>query len=86
MTAKPPVNPKLFSGDKSWDNWIYHFESVAEVCGWDGANKLKWLRVRLTRRAGQVFRRLPDDARADYELAKAALKNRLEPESQKTLY
>ena len=40
----------------------------------------------LTGRAGQVFKRLPDDTRADYELAKAALKNRFEPESQKTLY
>ena len=86
MAAKPSVIPELFSGDKSWDDWIYHFESVAEVCGWDTDNKLKWLRVRLTGRAGQTFKRLPDDVRASYDNAKAALKRRFEPESQKTLY
>ena len=86
MAAKPPVIPELFSGDKSWDDWIYHFESVAEVCGWDADNKLKWLRVRLTGRAVQTFKRLPDDVRASYDNAKAALKRRFEPESLKTLY
>ncbi len=86
MAAKPPVIPELFSGDKSWDDWIYHFQSVAEVCGWDNANKLKWLRVRLTGRAGQVFTRLPDDSKADYDQAKTALKERFEPEARKTLY
>ena len=44
MAAKPLVIPELFAGDKSWDDWIDHFESVSEVCGWDEANKLKWLR------------------------------------------
>ena len=40
----------------------------------------------LTERAGQVFKRLPYDTRANYGLAKAELKNRFEPESQKILY
>ena len=45
MAGKPPVIPELFSGDKSWDDCIFHFESVAEVYGWDGDSKLKWFRV-----------------------------------------
>ena len=65
--TKPPVIPEQFIGEKSWDEWTDHFESVAEVCGWDGANKLKWLRVRVTGRAATVFRCLPDTARGDYE-------------------
>lgn len=84
--AKPAVIPELFSGDKSWDDWIDHFESVAEVCGWDEAARLKWLRVRLSGRAGTVFRRLPDATRADYGQAKAALKERFEPATKRTLY
>ena len=40
----------------------------------------------LTGRACQVFKWLPDDTRINYELANAALKNRFEPESLKTLY
>ena len=47
--AKPPVIPELFAGDKSWDEWINHFESVAEVCGWDEDDRLMWLHVRLSR-------------------------------------
>ena len=69
--ARPPVVPELFTGEKSWDEWVDHFMSVAEVCGWDDANKLKWLRVRLSGRASTVFRRLPEDAKADYGRAKA---------------
>ena len=61
MATKPLVIPHLFSGDKSWDEWIDHFESVADVCNWDDATKLKWLRVRLGGRAGFVFRRLPEE-------------------------
>ncbi len=86
MAAKPPVIPELYTGEKSWDEWIDHFDSVSEVCGWDAANKLKWLRVRLTGRAGTAFRRLPDATRADFDLATAALRRRFEPESKKELY
>lgn len=86
MAAKPPVIPELYTGDKSWDQWIDHFDSVSEVCGWDAANKLKWLRVRLSGRAGTVFRRLPEATRADFDLAIAALRSRFEPESRKELY
>ena len=78
--------PELFTGDKSWDEWIDHFESVAEVCGWDDVNKLKWLCIRLSGRAGTVFRRLPDATKARYALATAALKSRFEPATQRAVY
>ena len=53
---------------------------------WDGPAKLNWLCVRLTGRAGTVFRRLPEPTRADFKEAKKALKERFEPESKKELY
>ena len=84
--ARPPVIPELYTGEKSWDEWIDHFDSVAQVCGWDGANKLKWLRVRLTERAGTFFRRLPEETRADFDRATEALRRQFEPESKKELY
>ena len=86
MANRPLVIPDLFTSDKSWDEWIDHFESVADVCNWDGATKLKWLRVRLGGRAGTVFRRLPEGTRADYDGAKAALRTKFEPESRRMLY
>lgn len=84
--AKPPVIPELYTGEKSWDEWVDHFDSVAQVCGWDEANKLKWLRVRLSGRAGTAFRRLPEATRADFTQATAALRSRFEPDSKKELY
>ena len=69
-----------------WHTLKTDFKSVSEVCGWDEANKLKWLWVRLSGRAGQVFKRLPDATKADYGLVKAAMKSGFEPETQRTLY
>ena len=86
MAAKPTVVPELFTGDKSWDEWIDHFESVADICGWEDENKLKWMRARLSRGAGGVFRRLPDATKADYTQAKEALRKRFEPDTRRALY
>lgn len=83
---KPAVLPEIYTGDKSWDEWIDHFDSVATVCEWDDAAKLKWLRVRLTERAGTTFRRLPEATRNDFKEAVKALRKRFEPESRKELY
>ena len=56
------------------------------MCEWDDQAKLKWLRVRLTGRAGTVFRRLPEVTRNNFQEAVEALRKRFEPESKKELY
>ena len=71
---------------RAWDELIDHFKSVAEVCAWDDANTLKWMRVRVSGRAATAFRRLPDATKVDSGLAKAAVKNRFKPETQQSLY
>ena len=88
MSSRPLVLPETFNGEAgNWDEWIDHFESVAAVNGWEtGADKLKWLRVRLTGRALTAFKRIPEPARNDYDECKAALKKRYEPESKRELY
>ena len=50
--ARPHVIPNPFNGAREarWEQWIGHFENVAAVNNWDGADKLKWLKVRLTRK------------------------------------
>ena len=83
---KPVVLPDTFTGEAGWDDWICHFENVADVNGWTNAQKLKWIKVRLTGRAQKAFQRLSAEARADYKEAKKALKARFEPESKKTRY
>ena len=86
MAQKPLVLPEVFTGEKNWEEWIDHFDSVAAVNGWDEGAKLKWLRVRLTGRAATTFRRLPEATRGNFEAATAALQERFEPESKKELY
>jgi len=83
---KPLVLPEIFTGEKNWDEWADHFDSVATVNEWDDETKLKWLRVRLTGRAATAFRRLPETTRADFKEAVKAMRKRFEPESKKELY
>lgn len=76
--------PETYTGEKSWDEWIDHFESMADVCGWNAKKKLKWLCV--VGLGPSTFGCLSDVTRNDCEHAKEALKNRFEPGSEKTLY
>ena len=88
--SRPLVIPETFDGtgtsDSQWEQWIYHFSSVAEVNDWDAANKLKWLKVRLTGRAQLTFRRLPRDTQADFDLAVKALEKRFAPTTHQSRY
>ena len=84
--ARPVVLPEIFDGTKSWDEWVFHFESVAAVNGWDETDKLKWLRVRVTGRAQKALHLLPEAARGTYTTTKTALKARFDPESRHTRY
>ena len=54
--------------------------------GWDSAQKLQWLRVRITGRAQKALHRLPGSAATSYETTRDALKARFEPESRHTRY
>ena len=53
---------------------------------WDDANKLMWLKVRLTARAQIAFQRLPEAMRGSFDEASKALRECFEPTMKKTLY
>ena len=80
------LTPDPYSGEGSWDDWIDHFESVAEVNKWDGPAKLLWIRIRLTGRAQTAFKQLSEEARATYADCIKALRERFEPATKKELY
>jgi len=86
--VRPVITPDAFSGEatESWDDWLGHFESVARVNGWDENTCLLWLEVRLTGKAHNSWRRLNNEAKAQYVTAKAALRKRFEPDSRRELY
>ena len=86
--VRPVITPDAFAGEpaESWDDWLGHFESVAKVNGWDENTCLLWLEVRLTGKAHNAWRRLSDEAKAQYGTAKAALRKRFEPDSRREVY
>ena len=86
MAARPVVLPEPFDGESSWEDWRLHFEDVAAVNEWTDAQKLKWLRVRLTGRAQKAFHRLPPESVATYQGVTNALQERFEPKSRRTRY
>ena len=55
MAGRPRVLPEPFSGVGSWDQWESHLEDVAALNESDNAEKLLWLKVRLTGRARTAF-------------------------------
>ena len=85
-TAKPLVLPDTFDGSQCWDDWISHFENVADVNEWNDGLKLKWIKVRLVGRAQKAFQHLGEDAKVNYAGVKAALRVRFEPESKQSRY
>ena len=86
--VRPVIMPEVFNGEPStnWDDWVGHFDSVARVNGWDAPTCLLWLEVRMTGKAQNAWKRLSQEAKADYNAAKAALRKRFEPESRRDLY
>ena len=83
LSSRPVLTPDPYCGEGSWDDWIDHFESVAEVKKWEGAAKILWLQVCLTGRAKTAFKGLYDEARATYAKCKQALQEQFEPDSKK---
>ena len=80
MEAKPVVLPEAYNGKTSWDEWSIHFNNVEEVNEWTSAQKLLWLKVRLTGRAQASFQHLPEDSRATFDATRKALKEQFELE------
>lgn len=85
-TAKPLVLPDTYDGSKSWDDWISHFENIADVNKWNDGIKLKWIKVCLVGRAQKAFQHHGEDAKAEYAAAKEALQSHFEPASKQTRY
>ena len=88
MASKPVLLPEPYSGESgSWDDWIDHFECIAEVNKWaTGEEKLKWRRVLLTGKALTALRKLPESAHCNYAECKTALKKRFDPDSKRELH
>ena len=84
--VRPLVQPESFNGETDYCDWIDHFENVATLNAWDEGAKLQWLMVRLTGRAQNALKRIPEATQRSYSDTLAALKRRFEPDSKRELY
>ena len=68
MASRAVVIPEVFTGEGSqtWSDWQDHFDSVAEVNGWNAADKKKWVRAHRTGRAATAMRWLSEDDKASF--------------------
>jgi len=83
---RPLILPDTFTGEGDFDEWINRFEDVADINRWSDADKLRWLKVRLSNKAYVAYGRLPHVIKQSYSAAKEALYNRFEPEFKLELY
>ena len=47
MVTRPVVTPELYSGDRPFDKWLDHFDTVAKLNDWKVEDAVQWLVVRL---------------------------------------
>ena len=45
----PLVLSETFDGEGDFNEWISHFEDMADLNGWSNEDKLHWLKVRLVK-------------------------------------
>ena len=84
--VRPLVLPEPYAGEGDFSQWHDHFQSVTAVNEWSDAEKLHWLRVRLTGRTQTALRRLSEATGDGYTDVSQALKERFEPASKKELH
>ena len=67
LESRPVMVPECFSGERSYEDWINQFESMAEINHWNDEQKLMWLKVYLTGRALMVLKKFPVTVRNSYK-------------------
>jgi len=80
------VLPEVFDGQRSFDEWVSHFENVSAVNGWNNDDKLLWLKVRLTGKAHVAFTQLAHETQQSYATAKKAIIECFDPPSKQQFY
>ena len=78
--------PALFDGTTNWQDYIVHFDMVAEINRWDDVTKAMELATNLRGTAQGVLSDLRPDLRYSFAHLVAALTARFQPENQAELY
>lgn len=83
---RPVVMPDIYNGEDEWRDWLFQFESCAELNGWDDTTKCKFVFVRLKGTAGKALGDLDQDTRTDWKKLKDELTSRFDATTRPDLY
>lgn len=64
---RPVVMPDIYYGKDECRDWSFHFESCAELNGWDDTTKCKFVFVHLKVTAGKALGDLDQDTKTDWK-------------------
>ncbi|CAG2217067.1 unnamed protein product [Mytilus edulis] len=78
--------PATFDGTSSWQDYLVHFEMVAEINGWDNISKALELATCLRGSAQAILSDLRPDLRRSFTHLVTALASRFQPSNQAELY
>ena len=85
-TKKTKVMPDHFDGKSSWSEYLIHFETVAELNGWNPHERVKYLAVSLRGEACLVMQSLGPEERRTYHAFVESLSKRFNPGNRVNLY
>ncbi|CAC5381628.1 unnamed protein product [Mytilus coruscus] len=74
--------PATFDGTSSWQDYLVHFEMVAEINGWDNISKALELTTCLRGSAQAILSDLRPDLRRSFTHLVTALASRFQPSNQ----
>ena len=82
------LEPETFDGTSSaeWAEYIIHFEQIAEWNGWSNIQKAKMLSIKLRGEAQKLLGSLTSEQYNDYEILKATLSHRFNPQERESAY
>jgi hypothetical protein len=83
---RPKIMPDSYDGNKSWSEYITHFETISEINDWNYSEKSKYLAASLRGEACQVMRFLSSEYRYDYRCLTNALRTRFDPGNRTELF
>jgi hypothetical protein len=78
--------PDHFDGKTSWADYLTHFNSVADLNGWNQIEKAQYLAISLRGEACQAMRCLPQEVKRDFRELVEALNRRFNPGNRTELY
>ena len=85
-TKKTKVMPDHYDGKSSWSKYLIHFETFAELNGWNPHERVQYLAVSLHGEACLVIQSLGPEERMNYHAFVESLSKRFNPGNRVNLY